>query len=117
MPLPVTTIKAGHIVLLPFPFTDLKGVKLRPALVLVVSKVDVTVAFITSNLAQRDAFDLVIEPDAQNRLHVTSVVKVKKLATIDKSLVEYKLGALPPNQMLQIAEHLHACLVNEIAEA
>ncbi len=37
----------GGIIRIPFPFTDLSGNKLRPALVLAVDRDDVTVAFIT----------------------------------------------------------------------
>ncbi len=40
----------GEIILITFPFTDLSGSKLRPALVLAADKEDVTVAFITTNL-------------------------------------------------------------------
>mgnify|MGYP003344528084 CR=1 FL=1 len=38
----------GDIVLIPFPFTDLTGSKLRPALILATTEHDVTVAFITT---------------------------------------------------------------------
>jgi mRNA interferase MazF len=40
----------GDIVLLPFPFTDLSGIKNRPALILVDCESDITVSFITTQL-------------------------------------------------------------------
>jgi mRNA interferase MazF len=44
----------GDIILIPFPFTDLTGVKTRPALVLVSKSEDLTVAFISSQLRGKD---------------------------------------------------------------
>ena len=40
----------GKIVAIPFPFTDLKGTKVRPALVIDEGHEDVIVAFISSKL-------------------------------------------------------------------
>ena len=51
-------MKKGDIVLIPFPFTDLSGSKLRPAVALYVNDLDVTVSFITSNLRWKNEFDL-----------------------------------------------------------
>ncbi len=48
-----TTLK-GKIVLIYFPFTDLRGRKLRPALVLHDSGRDVVVAFISSRVDKYD---------------------------------------------------------------
>lgn len=46
-------MKKGDIVLVPFPFTDLSGLKNRPALILVVREFDITITFITTQLNGR----------------------------------------------------------------
>jgi mRNA interferase MazF len=43
-------MEKGDIVLITFPFTDLSGTKLRPALVLANTELDLTVSFITTQL-------------------------------------------------------------------
>jgi mRNA interferase MazF len=46
----------GDIVLIPFPFTDLSGIKNRPALILAEGEVDVTVSFITTQQKWQEDF-------------------------------------------------------------
>ncbi len=77
----------GDIVLVPFPFTDLSGSKLRPALVLVNRNEDVVVAFITSQIAFLDEFDFPVKPTLENGLKKPSLIRLDKLASIDKRLV------------------------------
>lgn len=84
----------GDIVLIPFPFTDLTGKKNRPALILIGSELDVTVAFITSKLKWQERSDMELGPSSENGLKKTSLVRLSKLTTIDKTLVIGKLGAL-----------------------
>jgi mRNA interferase MazF len=43
-------MKKGDIILVPFPFTDLTGSKLRPAAVLIDGENDITVAFMTTQI-------------------------------------------------------------------
>ena len=41
-------MKKGTVILIPFPFTDLTGSKIRPAVVLTHNETDVTICFVTS---------------------------------------------------------------------
>jgi mRNA interferase MazF len=89
----------GDIVLIPFPFTDLSGIKNRPALILVAGEADITVSFITTQLKWQDDFDVKIEPTSISGLKITSLIRLSKLATIDKDLVLGKLGNLSKDEL------------------
>ncbi|MBM4047228.1 MAG: type II toxin-antitoxin system PemK/MazF family toxin [Planctomycetes bacterium] len=96
-------MKRGAIVLTPFPFTDLSGRKVRPALVVSRSDrpgSDVVLAFISSYRGQPLlATDLFVEnthPDfGRTGLKATSVIKRDKLVTVDTSILLGELGELP----------------------
>ena len=85
-------MKKGNVVLIKFPFTDLTGSKLRPALVLIESGDDVVVSFITSVLTERFIGDVTLVKNQQNGLKKDSVLRLAKLATLSKSLIAGKLG-------------------------
>lgn len=89
-------MSSGKIVLIPFPFTDLAGQKVRPALVVHVSRgEDCIVAFISSGIPKKKyPFDVVIKASKQNGLKSDSVIKVDKLATLQKKIVLGELGAI-----------------------
>jgi mRNA interferase MazF len=56
----------GTIVLIPFPFTDLVGSKVRPALILNSNlSSDVIVTFISSKNGKTKPFEVSIEPNNQ----------------------------------------------------
>ena len=99
-------MKKGDIILLSFPFTDLKGKKIRPALVLVVSDLDVIVAFITTQFKWQNSCDILLEPNDLNGLKKTSLVRVSKITTIDKDLILGKLGQLDSFDMQKINQNL-----------
>jgi len=95
-------MKKGDIVLIPFPFTDLTGVKNRPALVLIASDHDVTVSFITTQLRWFEPHDVNIEPSYENGLKSTSLIRLNKITTIDKDLVIGKLGKLTATEIEKV---------------
>lgn len=95
-------MKKGDIVLIPFPFTNLKGTKKRPAVVLYAGKMDIIVSFITSKLKWCDKTDVLVEPDSKNGLKKPSIIRTEKLATLDTNLVIGKLGALNKNLIKEL---------------
>jgi mRNA interferase MazF len=87
--------KKGTIVLVPFPFTDLSGNKIRPALILSGSVGnDVVVAFITSVAGRKDQWDVLLIATSKNGLKVDSRVKCAKIATLDKKVILGELGVI-----------------------
>lgn len=99
-------MKKGDIVLIPFPFTDLTGNKLRPALVLLAGSVDVTVAFITTQLRWKESSDVILSPTEQNGLKQESLIRLAKLATLDSNLVDGLLGEIDPAKIVEVNRNL-----------
>jgi mRNA interferase MazF len=87
----------AKIVLVQFPFTDLSGSKLRPAIVIHENEKDVIAAFISSRIPPSpQGSDLVISEDhpafPSTGLKISSVIKFDKIATLSKTLVEGEIG-------------------------
>ena len=96
----------GDIVLLVFPFTRLRQQSKRPALVLLDSgDADIVASRITSQSA-RTRFDLEITGWQEAGLLLPSIVRLDKLATLEKRSVERRLGALPPEDLRKVEESL-----------
>src|SRR5947207_3087281 len=107
----------GKLVLSPFPYTDLSGQKVRPGLI--VSRADrsdndVIIAFLTSHKSREPLTDLLIDdsdPDFPlTGLKATSIVRLDKLVTIDKSVLLGELGELSPALLHQADERLKFAL-------
>jgi mRNA interferase MazF len=92
----------GEVLLLSFPFVDAVGSKRRPALVLLdTGDEDIIVARITSQIAPTD-FDVELAEWKQAGLLLRSYVRVHKVATLEKRLVERKLGKLTPTDWAKV---------------
>lgn len=103
----------GAVVLVPFPFTDLSGDKVRPAII--VSKAnladDVVVAFITSqNERKMQTTDVPVKTTdagfSLTGLKTNSTIRVQKLATLNKQVVLGELGTLPSTVVRKIDQKL-----------
>jgi mRNA interferase MazF len=93
---------SGEVVLATLGFTSGTGTKRRPALVLLdIGDDDIVVVPITSHSGQTN-FDVVLGDWQRAGLMLASVVRTHKPATIEKRLVERKLGALTPRDWAQV---------------
>jgi mRNA interferase MazF len=84
----------GDIVLVTFPFTDLSGSKLRPAVIIAETIQDLTLCFITTQIQWQEPTDLQILPTQLNGLKKLSLIRISKIATLDKTMAKGLLGQL-----------------------
>lgn len=92
----------GTIVLVPFPFTDLSGNKVRPCLVLYEQQggEDCIVSFISSvKQPKLRTTEIRVSSTKINGLKVDSVIKMDKIATLQKKIVLGELGTLEPTPL------------------
>ena len=68
--------------MIPFPFTNLKGAKWRPAVILYKGELDVIVTFITSRVKWEENTDLLIVTDQLNGLKKPSLIRIDEIATL-----------------------------------
>jgi mRNA interferase MazF len=107
-----TPFEQGEIVLVPFPFTNLRDVKKRPVLILSNEEYnykndDVVTCAITSNLDNREFSVLIGEKDLiKGKIPVKSRVKADKLFTLEKSLILKKVGKLNGLAFTKVKEEL-----------
>lgn len=94
----------GDIVLLKFPFTDGKSYKRRPALIINdYNDGDIIVCRITGQIYDTKN-DYYLDNWMDFGLKLPSVVRVHKIATLDKRMVEMKMGTLDKLSKKNITE-------------
>ncbi|HEX4373902.1 MAG TPA: type II toxin-antitoxin system PemK/MazF family toxin, partial [Puia sp.] len=69
----------GDIVLITFPFTDLSGSKLRPAVIIANTTLDLTVCFITTQLQWQEITDVKVISTSFNGLRKQSLIRTSKI--------------------------------------
>lgn len=94
-------LRHGDVVLVPFPFADLTGRKVRPAVVVSADPqgTELILAFITSvltNRSPRGAEVEVLQSDPEFRvtgLKADSLIRLDKLVTLSRSIISRRTGA------------------------
>ncbi len=90
----MTNYKLGEIVLIKFPFTDNLTFKKRPALIIKdTNDGDVIVCRITSKLYDT-SYDIELKNWNKNGLKLPSVIRIHKIASLEKDMIDAKLGEI-----------------------
>lgn len=84
----------GDVVVVPFPFTDLSGVKRRPALVIARGGDEALLLCQITSQGIRDGLAIALDAEGfeDGGLRVASNIRPNRLFTSDASLVSYRTG-------------------------
>ncbi len=106
-------IEQGDIFLVPFPFSDQSGRKVRPVIVLSNDKFnmysqDIIGIGITSNIS-KDKYTLNLDSKdlKEGKLITKCVIKVENLLRIDKDLIIKKIGKIKEEKLDKIIKILN----------
>jgi mRNA interferase MazF len=111
------TLARGDVVLTRFPFTDLTGASLRPALVVSPGQIGQDIVLVAISSVVRGAVaptDHTVETShpefALTGFRVTSVIRTHKLAAVERSVIVRRLGHIGPRLQAEIDRLLHVVL-------
>lgn len=115
------TFEAGTLVMVPFPYSNLRATKRRPALVISRRQYndngpDILVCGVTSNLAEARHSILVSQRDlAEGKLPLDSRIKVDRIASLQRDMMR-PIGRLRPAVLRQVYRELFSLLPDEARE-
>lgn len=112
----MTPFRAGDLVAVDFPFSDLQTRKRRPGLVLVAGEVDLLVARLTTH-PPREPSDVAMKRWSEIGLPRASTIRLTKLVTIDHRLVHHKIGQLhldDARTVVQAVQEMAKTVANEL---
>jgi mRNA interferase MazF len=104
----------GDVIIIEFPYSDLKTVKRRPVLILKIPKgEDIIVAQITGESYEKPVeITLKKEDFKQGSLKRDSYIRIDKIASIEKSLIQYKAGSLKQEKFNEVIDKICSFLKN-----
>ena len=104
-------MNTGDIVLIPFPFSELTEVKLRPAVVITETKdkyKDLILSSISSQVPSTlSSAEILIRPDSLNGLRAVSIIKVDRIFTLKAEKVVALIGKLLPQYLSDFKNAFH----------
>lgn len=104
----MATFVRGDVVVIPFPFSDLRQAKRRPALVLTQLDGDDLILCQITSQAVKDRYSIGLEEEdfSQGRLSKSSSIRPNRLFTADRAIVLYKAGSVLTRKLDQVVERV-----------
>lgn len=86
----------GDIVVVMYPFSDLSGTKRRPALIISPQMGDDLLLCQITSRTGPNAYTIPLQDSdlADGKLQLDSYIRINKISTIEKGIIEYKMGKL-----------------------
>lgn len=110
-------MKTGDVVIVSFPYTDSSSFKARPAVVVNLLEDnynDVIICLVTSVVPVRlSTYEILLKPDNINNLKVVSIIKVARIATVERDKIKAVIGKLGKQQLEDFKAKFRS-LVDEI---
>jgi mRNA interferase MazF len=104
----------GEVAVIEFPYSHLKDSKRRPILILKVPKGDDIIVLQITGSSYEKFVEIPLKKDdfRQGSLKRDSYIRIDKIASIEKSLIKYKIGILKQEKVNQILDNLCSYLKN-----
>lgn len=98
----------GDVVVLPFPFSDLRKSKKRPALVVASLEGDDVILCQITSQARIDSYSIVLTDNdfKEGGLNLTSTIRPNRIFTADSSIILYKAGSIKNSKIKEVEENI-----------
>jgi mRNA interferase MazF len=98
----------GEVVVIEFPYSHLKESKRRPILILKVPKGDDIIVLQITGSSYEKSVEIPLKKDdfKQGNLKRDSYIRIDKIASIERSLIKYKIGSLKQEKFNQIIDNV-----------
>ena len=105
-------INQKEVVLLPYPFSNLEGIKVRPGLVVSNNqfnkKSDDCIMVPLTTIIKNEPYSIIIDSEnlSSGKLIKQSRIRTDKIFSVEKSLIRMKIGTLNDNSFDKVNEEI-----------
>ena len=94
----------GDIIIIDFPYSNFRETKRRPVLVLKIPRGEDIIVLQITSFSQEKPVEIQIKKEdfKEGNLRKDSFIRIDKIASVDKSLIKYKIGSLKPEKFNEI---------------